>query len=345
MLPILCLILKKNNMKKVIGLFVIFFLIACNQKKEQKEIKSDSLNVAKENVSVKSNPLQDMTPEEMKDSLAKNPSLFIKVASKHLHWEKEATPSKVVGPIYFVGTSGLSSFLITTSKGHILLYTGMSSSGPMIEKSIKELGFNPKDIKIILTGHAHIDHVGGHAYIKKISGAQVAIMDVEKELLESGGKTDFHYANYPEFLFEPVKADRVLHDGEKVTLGEVTMTAMLTPGHTKGGTTWIMDVNDKGKKYKVVCPDGTSINPGYRLVVNPSYSGIESNYAKTLAILENLRPDIWLSSHTDFFDFLEKQKKANELGVKAFVDPEGYKKRIANERINFEGTIKREKGL
>jgi len=107
-----------------------------------------------------------MSPE-MRDSLAKNPSMFVRLANKQLKWEVPAEPAHIAGPIYFVGTTGLSSFLITTSKGHILLYTGMPSSGPMIEQSIKKLGFKPDDIKILLTGHAHVDHVGDHAYIKK----------------------------------------------------------------------------------------------------------------------------------------------------------------------------------
>jgi len=127
-----------------------------------------------------------------RDSLAKNPQLFLKAAVKQLHWTEPEAPSHIVGPIYFVGTKGLGSYLFNTTQGLILLYTGMPGSGPMIGQSIKKLGFNPKDIKYILTGHAHTDHVGGHAYIKKISGAKVAIMAEEKELLESGGKTDFH---------------------------------------------------------------------------------------------------------------------------------------------------------
>lgn len=336
--------INENNMKNLFLLLLMTFIInGCNKKSQDSKSAVENDTVMKTGTETVSRAENAMTPENIRDSLAKNPSLFIKVASKKLQWEGEAKASHVVGPIYFVGTSGLSSFLITTPKGHILLYTGMPSSGPMIEKSIKSLGFKPQDIKILLTSHAHVDHVGGHAYIKKLSGAQVAIMDFEKELLESGGKTDFHYANYPEFMFEPVKADRILHDGDKVSLGDITMTALLTPGHTKGSTTWVMDVQDAGKKYNVVFPDGTSINPGYRIAVNPSYPGIEANYAKTLKILEGLKPDIWLSSHTDFFNFKEKQEKSYNEGASAFVDPEGYKKRISNERRNYETTIKKEK--
>jgi metallo-beta-lactamase class B len=280
-----------------------------------------------------------------RESLAKDPVLFLNTASKMLGWTEATEPLKIAGPIYFVGTKGLASYVIKTSQGLILMYTGMPGSGPMIEASIKKLELDPKDIKYILTGHAHSDHVGGHAYIKKISGAQVVMMVQEQELLESGGKSDFHYGKYPEFGFDPVKADVLLQDGDMIKLGEVVLTALLTPGHTKGGTTWVTNVIENGKAYTIVFPDGTSINPGYRLAKDPSYVGIENNYRNTLHILEMLKPDIWLSSHTDFFDFEEKRKIFDTEGVKAWIDPEGYRIRIAGERSKFEAEINTELGI
>jgi metallo-beta-lactamase class B len=311
-------------------LLLVLPWLGCERIKTPKTLISDSATV--ENTTAGSARLDSntMTPT-MRDSLGKNPSLFLRLATKQLKWEEPTEPFHIVGPIYFVGTTGLSSFLITTTKGHILLYTGMSSSGPMIEQSIKKLGFKPSDIKVLLTGHAHVDHVGGHAYIKNISGAQVAIMDAEKELIESGGKVDFHYGAYQEYRFDPVQVDRVLHNGDKVIIGDVTMTALHTPGHTMGSTTWTMTAKDGVKKYNIVFPDGTSINPGYRITVNPSYPGIEANYRKTIAILETLKPDIWLSSHTDFFNLNDKLKFALISGAEAYIDPVGYTKRIADE--------------
>ncbi len=284
--------------------------------------------------------LSTLSKEQLRDTLAKDPVLFLKVASKQLKWEVPAEPKKLIGPIYFVGTQGLSSFLITSRQGHILLYTGMPSSGPMIEKSIRKLGFKPEDIKVIITGHAHSDHVGGHAYMKKITGARIALMGAEKELLESGGKTDFHYGPYKEYWFEPVKVDQVLHERDSIQVGNLKMIAIHTGGHTKGGTTWLMDITENGKTYKIVFPDGTSINPGYRLGANPSYPGIADNYRKTLEVLEKLNPDIWFSSHTDFFDFAGKSKLAATKGSAVWIDPAGYKKRIASERANFNKAIK-----
>lgn len=157
--------------------------------------------------------------------------------------------------------------------------------------------------------------MGGHAYIKKISGAKVAIMAEEKELFESGGKTDFHYGRVKEFQFEAVPVDTVLRNGDVIKLGDIALTCLLTPGHTPGGTTWTTHVVDKGKIYTLVFPDGTSINPGYRVFKNPSYPGIENNFRNTLHTPEMLRPDIWLSSHTDFFDFERKRNNAAKQGL------------------------------
>src|SRR5947209_3000493 len=130
-------------------------------------------------------------------ALANDPKLFVEVATRLLKWNDPAEPTKIVGPIYFVGTAGLGVWLITTFEGNILLNTGIPPSGRMIESSIRRLGFKPEDIKLLLTCHAHVDHVGGHAYIKKISGTQVAMIDAEADLLQAGGKTDFHYGKVP----------------------------------------------------------------------------------------------------------------------------------------------------
>ena len=280
-----------------------------------------------------------------RDTFAKDPVFFIQTASKTMAWTEPTEPTHIVGPVYYVGTKGLASYLITSRAGHILLYTGMPGSGPMIENSINKLGFKVTDIKYILTGHAHCDQVGGHAYLQKISGAKVAMMAEEKDLLESGGKLDFQYGAYPEFWFDPVHVDTVLHSGNIIELGNNTMSALLTPGHTKGSTTWIINVMDEGKFYTIVFPDGTTLNPGYRIRKDPSYPGIEDNYYSTLYTLETLRPNIWLSSHTDFFDFENKRQRAMTEGVKAWIDPDGYKARIAGERKKFEAEIFSELGM
>jgi metallo-beta-lactamase class B len=259
-----------------------------------------------------------------------------------LRWSVPAEPTRIAGPIYFVGTKGLGVWLITTSQGHILLNTGASASGPMIEEAIRKLKFNPEDIKLLLTGHAHIDHVGGHAHIRQISGARVALIDREVELLESGGKTDFHYGNIFLSWFKRMKVDKTFKDGHTIKVGDATLTARLTAGHTKGSTTWTMNVVEGGVSYKVVFPDGASVNPGYRVEINPSYPGIGDDYRRTFSTLEALKPDIWLAPHTDFFDFEGKRTRATREGATAWVDPEGYRCWVAHQRRKFEAAVNAE---
>jgi metallo-beta-lactamase class B len=279
-------------------------------------------------------------PSGNRDILATSPKAFLGVASHALYWNEPADPVRIAGPIYFVGTRGLGVYLIATPEGHILLNTGMPSSGPMIEASIRKLGFKPQDVKILLAGHAHVYQVGALAYLAKLSRAKVAMMAEEAPLLESGGKLDFQYGSAPEFRFDPVKVDRVLKDGDTIHLGSVTLTARLTPGHTKGATTFITRVTDGGKTYTVVFPNGTSINPGYRLGANPSYPGIADDYRRTLKLLESLKPDIWLDAQTQAFNFRNKSALVSSEGAAAFVDPDGYGTYVRTARERFEAALK-----
>jgi metallo-beta-lactamase class B len=280
-----------------------------------------------------------------RETLAKNPPLFLEVARKALKWDEPAEPTKIVGPIYSVGTKGLCVFLIKTTEGLVLINTAMPGSGPMTEAAIRKLGFDPKAVRLLLTGHAHSDHAGAHAYFKKLSGARVAVISEERELLESGGRTDSHYAGYREFDFEPVKADQVFGDGETLKIGDVAITALLTNGHTKGSVTYVTNVVDGGKVHTVVFPNGLSINPGYRVAKDPSYPGIQENYRRTLRTLEILKPDIWLAPHTETYDFEGKLARSATEGVKAWVDPEGYRRWLIAQRENLEATVDRELGL
>lgn len=278
-----------------------------------------------------------------KEQLAKDNNLFISLARKFLKWEEPEEPLKIVGPIYFVGTKGLGAFLITTSEGHILMNTGMPSSGPMMVESIKKLGFKPQEIKLMINGHAHIDHAGAFAHFKKLSGAQMAVMSDDVVLMESGGKGDFKYAD--DFAYEPVKVDRVLSDGEVIRMGEVVLTPYHTPGHTRGATTWVLNIADGGKPYVIVFPDGSGFNPGYRLAKEPIYPGINVDFRRTHHFLEMLKPDIWLAQHNEYYDLEGKRKRAATEGVKAWIDPEGYRRFIAHKKIEFEEQVDLEMGV
>jgi len=288
---------------------------------------------------------EEMTREELKAYMAANPEFFLKTMRKLMKWDEPAEPVRVAGPIYFVGTKGLSSWLIRGSEGDILLNTCMPGSGPMIEASIRKLGFDPMNIKWLLAGHSHVDHVGGHAYIKKLAGAQVAVAAQEVSMLETGGKGQFNYDGVPGFGWEPVKVDRVLRDGDVVKLGDLALTGNVKPGHNVGSVTWTMQIVEGGKLYSVVFPDGAGINPGYRIVKNPSYPGIERDYRDTLYFLSILKPDIYLFSHTANFDFDAKRARAASEGVQAWVDPEGYRRWVANASAEFEAEIDAEMGV
>lgn len=284
-------------------------------------------------------PVQRPTAAE----LAENNALFLALARKALHWEVPEEPLHIAGPIHFVGTKGLGVFLFVTGEGLILMNTGMPSSGPMIEDSIRKLGFRPEDLKIIINGHAHIDHAGAIASLKEKYGARLAVMREDVAAMESGDKGDFKYAD--DFVYPPAKVDIVLRDGDTVRLGEVVLTAYLTPGHTRGATTWVTQVSEGGKPYLVVFPDGAGFNPGYRLVRNPSYPGIADDYRGTHHALEMLKPDIWLAQHNEYYDLAGKRERARTEGAAAWVDPEGYRRFIAGKKRAFEDEVDAEMGV
>ena len=280
-----------------------------------------------------------VTPED----LATNNKLFIELAKKGLKWEEPTEPVRIAGPIYFVGTKGLGAFLITTSQGHILMNTGMPSSGPMIVDSIRKLGFKPEEIKLMITGHAHIDHAGAFSFFKSQFGALLAVMKDDVAAMESGDRNDFKYAD--DFVYPAVKVDRILRDGDTIRMGEVLLTAYHTPGHTRGATTWVANVVIDGKPYVVVFPDGAGFNPGYRLAKDPIYPGIAEDYRRTHHFLEMLKPDIWLAQHNEYYDFEGKRDRAKNEGMKAWIDPEGYRRFIAEKKRAFEDQIDLELGV
>lgn len=280
---------------------------------------------------------------QTKEALAKDSNLFLNTMRRALKWDEKTDPMKIVGPIHYVGTRGLGAYLIVTKDGLILLNGALPTSGQMLIDSIRKLGFAPENIRVMIQGHAHVDHVGTHSYFKELSKATVAVMDADVQTMEDGGKSDFQYGPDVKVMgFPHVKVDHVLRDGETVRLGDVVMTAMHTPGHTKGATTWVTTVVDGGKAYTVVWPDGGGFNPGYKMTGAGSYPGIGDDYRRTLHKLEMLKPDIWLASHTDWFDFDGKRARSAAQGIAAFVDPEGYRRFIAKQRRAFEDEVDEE---
>jgi metallo-beta-lactamase class B len=257
-------------------------------------------------------------------------------------WTTPEPPMKIVGPIHYVGTKDLAAYLITTPAGHILLDGAVPSMAGEIEKSIRALGFKPEDIEILLTSQAHFDHVGTLAHFKKLSGASVRIMQGDERLVADGGRSDYLLGSRPEAHFEPVPVDVVLKDGDTITLGDVSMKALRTPGHTPGCATYTMTVAEGGRTYTVVFPGSTTVNAGTRLGKTPSYPGIADDYRRTFDTLASLKPDIFLGAHASFFDLEGKRARAKTEGVKAFVDPDGYRRLHAEKREQFEAALKAE---
>jgi metallo-beta-lactamase class B len=262
-------------------------------------------------------------------------------------WNDYEAPFRLAGPVYYVGTQHLAVFLVASPQGHILIDGGMPSTAPVIEKSIRELGFKPEDIRILLTTQAHFDHVGSHAHFKKLSGAMVQAMTGDEQLLRDGGTSDYLFGDSADMHFQPVTVDRVLKDGDIVTVGGVRLTARHTPGHTPGSATYEMTVREAagGRDYRMVFAASTTVNPGTRLVNNPSYPGILQDFRKTFGVLESLKPDIFVSGHAGFFDLTRKRASMTaENPAQAFVDPDGYRRLVAERRKAFEALVAKEQG-
>jgi metallo-beta-lactamase class B len=254
-------------------------------------------------------------------------------------WSEPFPAYKIVGNIYYVGSRGLASYLITTPRGHILINSNLESSVPQIRDSVEKLGFHFSDVKILLISHAHWDHAAGSAEIKKLTGAQYMVMDGDVLLVNSGGKSDFLYGNSPATLFPLAKVDRILHDGDEVSLGGARLTAHLTPGHTKGCTTWTVKANEAGKSYNVVIVGSPNVNPGYKLVKNPQYPEIASEYEKMFRVLKQLPCDIFLGAHGSYYHMEAKFAQLKNGGVNPFVDPEGYKSYVAEREQAFRSEL------
>jgi metallo-beta-lactamase class B len=259
-------------------------------------------------------------------------------------WTERFPAFRVAGNLYYVGSKGLASYLITTPAGHILINSDLEANVPMIRESVESLGFKFNDIKILLISHAHYDHCAGSAMIKQLTGAKYMVMEGDVDVVESGGKKDFQYGNDPTSLYPAAKVDRVLHDGDRVKLGDATLTAHLTPGHTKGCTTWTMIVNDVLGRRDVVIVGSPNVNPGYKLVGNTVYPHITEDFEKTFRVLKSLPVDYFLGAHGSYFGLEEKFPRVKSGNVTAFLDPAGYKNYVDEREEAFRMELTKQKG-
>jgi metallo-beta-lactamase class B len=256
-------------------------------------------------------------------------------AQPSVDWNAPFPPHRVIDNVYFVGTAQLGSFLVTTPEGHILINSDFETTVPSIRKSVEDLGFSFSDIEIVLGSHAHGDHMEADALVKQLTGAQVMAMEQDVPALQAmrpGGKD------------HPI--DRVLHDGDKVALGGTTLTAHLTPGHTKGCTSWGLDVEEEGKIYHALIVCSFGVNDNYVLVDNPNYPDIVSEYTATFEKARGLPVDVFLGAHGSFYGLPAKYdalKNRTAGQPNPFVDHDGYLAYIALQEQKFRTMLDRQR--
>ena len=252
-------------------------------------------------------------------------------------WNRPVEPFRIAGNVYYVGAADLSSYLITTPKGHILLDSGMLETVPLVRANIEKLGFKIGDVKVLINSHAHYDHAAGLAELKRLTKAKLYASQADAKLLARGGKGDPNFGDrYP---FEPVTADKTFTDGWKLTLGGTTMTAMVTPGHTQGCTSWTTDVAEGGRKLKAIFVCSVTA-PGYTLVGNKEHPEIVSDYESTFRRLKALKVDLFLSSHASAFGMAEKLKhRGANPSVNPFIDPKGYLEMLNRTEVAFRNLL------
>jgi metallo-beta-lactamase class B len=259
-------------------------------------------------------------------------------------WMTPIAPFHIAGNLYYVGSKDLGSYLVVTAQGHILINPSFKESVPLIRASVEQLGFKFKDIKILLISHAHGDHDAGSAEVIRQTGAKYMVMDGDVDVVESGGATDFAYAAS---TYEPAKVDRVLHDGDEVKLERAILTAHKTAGHTRGCTTWTLQVKDAGRTLNVVIVGSWNVNPGFRLVDRPgqpaSYPGIAEDYRRTFSKLAGLPCDIFLGAHGAYFGMLAKLDRIKSGAQEnVWIDHPGYMAAVAERQQAFEAELKRQ---
>src|SRR5580704_3120378 len=266
-------------------------------------------------------------------------------------WTTPITPFRIADDLYYVGSQDLASYLVVTSKGNILINANLATSPSQIRASVEALGFRWNDAKILLNSQAHFDHVAGAAEVIRETHAKNMVMDGDVSVVETGARADFlsPSPNIPGYT--PVHVDRVLHDGDTVSLGGVTLTAHKTAGHTRGCTTWTMlshlPGEPEGTMRNIVIVGGTGFWSEYHFVATPghpvSYPGIVQDFQHTFSLLLALPCDVFLGAHGGYFDMLTKLKRYPQDGPRVFIDPDGYKAFVVDAQETFEKALSKQK--
>jgi metallo-beta-lactamase class B len=258
-------------------------------------------------------------------------------------WTTPVTPFQIADNLYYVGSQDLASYLVITPKGNILINANLTTSPPQIKASVEKLGFHWEDIKILLNSQAHDDHMAGAAEIIRETHAKNMVMDGDVSVVESGARTDFLYPSPNIPAYAPSHVDRILHDGNTVSLGGITLNAHKTAGHTRGCTTWTMRSHlpgePAGTMRNIVIVGGTGFWSEYHFVAatghSVSYPGIVQDFQHTFVELRRLHCDAFLGAHGGYFDLLKKLRLYPKVGPRVFIDPDGYKQFVARSQENF----------
>lgn len=244
-------------------------------------------------------------------------------------WTRPFPGHRVIGNLYAVGTYDLAVFLVTSDEGHFLINTGLEDSTALIRENIESLGFRLEDVKVLLQMQAHWDHTAALAEIRALTGAEMWATADDAPVLEDGGFSDPHFGGRESF--RPVAVDRIIADGEVLALGDARLTVMESPGHTAGSSSYLMTVREGGRDYAVAIANMGTINPGKRLVVDPTYPGVADDFAETFRRQKALDVDVWVAAHGGQYGLHDKYEAGQEYSPDTFVDPEGF--RAAVERL------------
>jgi metallo-beta-lactamase class B len=260
------------------------------------------------------------------------------------HDNDPVDPFRIAENVYYVGAHDIASYLITSSEGHIIIDAGYEETVPLIAAHVATLGFRLRDVRVLLNTQAHFDHAAGFARLKELTGAKLMVSAPDADIIEKGGRGDFYFGDRAPFPAASV--DRRLKDGDEVRVGDAVLTARLTPGHTKGTTTWTFDARDyrdRRRVYHVVVLGGLTILEGTRLTGMPGYPQIARDYERTFEMLKELPCDIFLGAHASYYDGMAKFERLRaEPDTNPFVDSQGFRTFVARAERRFGEQLARE---
>jgi metallo-beta-lactamase class B len=250
-------------------------------------------------------------------------------------FSKPYPPFRIAGQLYYVGTTDLACYLIVTPKGDVLINTGLASSAANIKANIEALGFQLRDIKILLTTQAHYDHMGAMAAIQKATGATMMVDEGDVPVATDGGNSDYALGGHGSF-YQPVKVGRVLHNGDTISLGGVHLVILHHPGHTKGSCSYLFTVKDEQRSYTVLIANMPTVVTSKKFNEIPEYPNIAADYQYTFKAMKPLKFDIWLASHSSQFGLETKHPPGSAYNPAAFIDQKGYDDELNELQTDFE---------